>query len=238
MVSPDNSTGERNMKPIYPLKYTGIALALALAALALPGRSAEVTVLQPADSSVLRGTVEFKIRAQHAQGEQLIANPMVTLQDEVGTQLQTTRTLRDPKTGLCSMTLETSRFKDGLYYATIAYRSIMNGKVQDTEQDMTFGIRNGSTRATKVGVQYEDREYPVKESCAVTVKVLDQRGRPMPAARIAFKAENGQLDQDTRITDSGGETTASVDVEEAGVVTLTITVENLPPVRRAIRFVP
>jgi len=163
---------------------------------------------------------------------------MVALQDEMGTELETTRTLRDPKTGLCSMSLDTTRFRDGLYYATISYRSILNGKVQDTEQDMTFGIRNGSGRATKVGVQYEDRDYPVKESCAVTVKVVDQRGRPMPAARVSLKAEGGQLDQETRITDSSGETTASVDVEQAGNVTLTITAENLPPVKRVVRFVP
>jgi hypothetical protein len=46
------------------------------------------------------------------------------------------------------------------------------------------------------------------------------------------------VDKDAEITDSEGEAIASVDSEDAQTVTLTVTVENLPPITKVIKFVP
>lgn len=219
-----------------------LALSLACLFLALsvrPGAAAELVILQPADRSVVKGAVTFRIRPKHARGEEFFSNPDIILRNEYGQELRRITAPLDPKTGICSATLDTGRLEDGLYLVTVTYRWLVAGdRALDTREELMLGVRNRGGRPARFSVEVEDRDYRTGDGCNVVVRVFDQRGRLLPAARVALKVDRGSLNSEAEITDSRGEVFTFVDSEEPGTVRLTVTVEDLPPVTRAIRFVP
>jgi hypothetical protein len=198
--------------------------------------AAELKLLSPVDRTVLRGTVEFKIRPTPAAAERIVENPVIALQDEMGAPVETLRTMRTPSDPVCSVSLDTRRFPDGRYHAAITYRTLKNGAVMQTEEDLVLGIRNSTARPAVLGVQFEDRVYRADESCVVVAKVTDARRRPLPGARATFKVDRGELDQAAGIADSDGEITVGVSSDQGAPVTLTVTPEGLPAVTKTIRF--
>lgn len=212
--------------------------AIVLAAGMRPAAAAELKIMAPADRAVVGGTVQFRVLPRNTAMEQYFSDPDVVIEDEYGQQVAKLVAVRDPKTGICSVPFDTFRYPDGLYNVTVRYRSLMRGqKPVEIREDMILGVRNGQARPAKFAVELEDKGYSGDEPAEVTVKVYDQRGRLMPAARVAFKVDRGEVDSPAEITDSEGEAAVSVDSEEVQTVTLTITVEGLAPVTKTLRFV-
>jgi len=210
--------------------------ALGLLACVRPASAAQIKVLEPQDKTVLRGTVQFRIQPTLAPNERILSAPEIVVQDEGGQELHRVRTVRDMKTGVSSGSFDTKQLKDGLYLLTINYRGLILGKVEQVREDLTVGVRNGAARPARVAVELEERPYRTDETADLTVKVFDQRGMRMPGVRVALRRDKGELLSDAEITDSEGEAALIVDTEEAGNVTLTITIEGLPPVTKVVRF--
>jgi hypothetical protein len=221
------------------MKRLILALGLACFAVAArPSAAAELEILEPQDRSIVKGTINVRIKPQNEQTEMFFENPRLSIQDEFGTDLQKLEATLNPATGVCSAKWDTTKVKDGLYVIAISYRTLVRGATPQTDDDeITVAVRNGSRKPAKFTVKLEERPYKGEEGCEVTVKVLDAAGKPMPGARVSFKVDKGDIDTDVELTDGEGEAFTTVDSEEVATVTLTITVENLPPVKKVIRFV-
>jgi hypothetical protein len=221
------------------MKRSVLFLALTLAAgAALRAGAAQLKIMEPLDKSVVRGTITFRVKPELAQTDQFLSSPEISIQDEYGTAVQELRAARDPKTGICSVAFDTTKVKDGRYEASVTYRTLFQGRAkQETRETVDLGVRNGPVRPARFVVELEEKQYAPSDTCEVTVKVHDQRGRLMPAARVTFKVDKGEVDSGAELTDSEGEAYVTVDSDEARQVTLTIAVENLQPVTRKITFV-
>jgi hypothetical protein len=233
------------MKRFLPLCVLGLA-----AMAARPATAAELKVMAPEDKSIVKGRVEFKLKPQNEANEQFFSNPDVIVTNEEGEEVAKLEAPLDTKTGVCSAVFDTTKVKDGMYNVQVTYRVLLKGSdPDDTEENLVLGVRNGPAKPARFVVQLADRPYKVSTQSAnedadddgemadVVVKVYDQRGKLMPAARVTFKVDRGDLDNPADISDSDGEAMASVGSEAAGQVTLTIQVENLAPVKKVIRFV-
>lgn len=223
------------------MKRTFLLVAFFAGILAL-GRSAsaaELKVLEPADHSLVTGTLKFRLQPVHAATDMFLSNPEITILDEYGTEVEKFRAARDMQTQICSATFDTTKLKDGSYQVSIVYPTLLKGKTkQETREDLTLGVRNTKRIPARFTVETGTTETKAGESSEITIKVLDKYGRLMPGARVAFKVDKGEVDKSAEITDSDGEAIASVDSDDAQTVTLTVTVENLPPVTKVIKFVP
>lgn len=213
-----------------------ILTALLLAPLARPAAAAELQVLSPVDKSLVRGTVQFQIRPVHTPLDQFLSNPYVVIRDRDGKELEEVRAPRNLQTGICSVAVDTTRFRDGQYQVEVKYRTLVRNQPQEVSELLTLGVRNTNLRPNRFTVQFEDRAYRLDEAADLTVRVLDGRGKPMEGARVAFKVDKGELPTPAEITDLDGEATLSLQSEELQNITLTITVEGLAPVTRTIRF--
>jgi hypothetical protein len=215
------------------------AFTAAIAAFGRPAAAAEIKVLEPADHSLITGTVKFRLQPVHAVTDMFLQNPEISILDEYGTEIDKFRAARDVKTQICSATFDTTKVKDGTYTVTIVYPTLLKGQTrQETREDLTLGVRNTKRVPARFTVDTATSETKAGESSEITIKVLDKYGRLMPGARITFKVDKGEVDKDAELTDSEGEAIAAVDSEDAQTVTLTVTVENLPPVTKVIKFVP
>jgi len=215
------------------------AFVAALAAFARPATAAELKVLEPADHSLITGTVKFRLQPVHAATDMFLSNPEITILDEYGTEIDKFRAARDVKTQICSATFDTTKLKDGTYSVSIVYPTLLKGQTkQETREDLTLGVRNTKRLPARFTVETGTAETKAGESSDITIKVLDKYGRLMPGARVTFKVDKGEVDKDAELTDSEGEAFVSVDSEDAQTITLTVTVENLPPVTKVIKFVP
>lgn len=228
-------------RPEQLLKRSLFLLALTAGVL-IGGRSAaaaELKVLEPADHSLVTGTLKFRLQPIHAATDMFLANPEITILDEYGTEIDKFRAARDFKTQICSTTFDTTKLKDGTYSVSIVYPTLLKGQIkQETREELTLGFRNTKRVPARFTVDLGTSETKAGESSEITIKVLDKYGRLMPGARVAFKVDKGELDKDAEITDSEGEAIASVDSEDEQTVTLTVTVENLAPITKVIKFVP
>lgn len=206
------------------------------AALYRPASAAELRVLAPADKSLVRGKVEFRIQPLDTPMDQFLDNPYVRILNQNGERLEEVRAPRNPQTGICTAAVDMTRWKDGQYQVEIRYRTLVGGQPREVQEDLTLGLRNTNARPSRFTVQFEDKGYRIDEAADVKVKVLDARGKPMVGARVAFKADKGDLESEAEITDTDGEAFISVQSEELQTITLTITVEGLPPVTKTVRF--
>lgn len=215
------------------------AVVACLAALGRPACAAELKVLEPADHSLVSGTVKFRIQPVHAPTDMFLSNPEITILDEYGTEIDKFRAARDIQTQICAATFDTTKLKDGSYQVSIVYPTLLQGKKkQETREDLTLGVRNTKRVPAKFTVEVGAAETKAGETSEITVKVADKYGRLMPGARVAFKVDKGEVDKTAEITDGEGEAIAAVDSDDAQMITLTVTVENLPPVTKVIKFVP
>jgi hypothetical protein len=120
----------------------------------------------------------------------------------------------------------------------IQYRVLERGLAPvEVTEDLTLGIRNGRSRPTRIALEGGVTDQKTGETHDLTIRVYDQNGKRLPGARVALKVDRGSVDTDAEITDALGEVSTSIGSEVPGTVTLTITVENLPPVTRVLRFV-
>jgi hypothetical protein len=214
------------------------ALSLALALAAAPAGAAEIKLMQPADRSIVRGVVTFQMKPELAPTDQFLSNPQISIQDEYGKEIEGLRIVRNGGTGVCSAAFDTRKLKDGVYLVAVTMRTLDRGaRAVETREDLTLAVRNTPVRPGRFTIGIEKRPYKLDEQAEVSVKVLDQHGRPMPGARVTLKVDTGDLDTDVEITDSAGEAFASLGSEDPQVVNLIITVEHLPPVKQVIRFV-
>lgn len=214
-------------------------LTAGLAALAIggPARASELKVLEPADCAIVKGTVNFRIQTEQAQGERPLSAPELVIQDETGNELTQLRALRDRVTGICTTSLDTRRYPDGQYLVRLKYRSLKAGKVEDTLDEMTLSFRNTRVHPAKFTVTMVDRPYKLDEPCEVTVKVTGNYGKVMGGARVSFKIDKGDVGRGTEISDSDGEVILNITGTDVANAVLTITVEDLAPVTRTIKFV-
>ena len=221
------------------MRYTLCTLALGLIAPAGPAVAAELKIMEPADRTIVRGPVTFKIKTELAPGEQFLSAPEVAIRDEYGQEIRKARAPYNKDAGIFSVGYNTAGLKDGLYIATVTYRHLAGGKPQEAREDLTLGVRNKPARPARFAVDGERIvEATVDESAELTVRVFDEHGLRMPGARVTLTVDRGELDSPAEITDSQGEAIVSLTSEQAAAVTLTITVEQLPPVTRVIRFKP
>lgn len=199
--------------------------------------AAEITVVQPVDRTVLSGVVEFRLKPSLAPGESFLSNPEVAFQDEYGREVQRLGTTYDQARGYSWGRLDTSVLKDGLYLVEVKHRVLAGAQPKDIEADLMLGVRNGRSRPARFTIEYQNRPHKTSESCEVTVRVFDERGRRLPASRVAFEATGGsEVDTPAEITDSDGEARVSLSREEAGMAGLRVTVESLAAQAREVRF--
>ncbi|MFN3650557.1 MAG: Ig-like domain-containing protein [Armatimonadota bacterium] len=234
------------------MKRLALFSALACAALA-PAYAAQLTILAPKDKQVLQGTVKFQVRTVLDEQERFLTSPEMEIQDEYGKKVLTLTAQRDPATGLYSVDWDTTRLpggektKDGLYFATVKYRTIQLGRAIDASEELTLGIRNSKVRPAFMDVVVEKVEDPEPKpatageepelpSYDLTVTVLDSKRKPVPGVRISIKAEGLELDDDAEITDSDGEAIITVQAEEPGQAKLTLSTEGLPAAVRFLDF--
>jgi hypothetical protein len=143
----------------------------------------------------------------------------------------------DAKTGICSAKIDTRSIPDGRYVAEVTYRCLTGiDEPRTTSEFLTLGVRNGAAKPARFTVKVADQVFDDEHPAEVSVKVLDRKGKPFPAARVTYVVNRGELDSDAEITDSDGEATTSLESDAGGTTTLTVTVENLPPVKIAVRF--
>lgn len=212
---------------------------LCLSALATrPSTAAELKILEPADRTVLKGVVTFRIQPFHSSSEQYFSDPDVIVQDEVGNEVQRVIAVLDRKAGVCVAPLDTRKLRDGICHVSVRYRTLFQGRTaRMTEEDLTYGIRNGAAKPVRFTVTVPAKPVGNDDYGDVTVTVFDAKGKPMPGARVTFKVDKGDVDTDAEITDSDGEATCSVDTDTAGSITLTVIVEGLPPMTKTLTFV-
>jgi hypothetical protein len=206
------------------------------AAMARPSSAAELEIMEPKDRAILKGAVEFKIKPVHLEGEEFFENPEVRIQTPDGVTMHQFTAVLNPQTGICAGTLDTKKLPDGIYLAEISYRTLKGDQAEDAGWDMVVAVRNGAARPAKFTLEVEDKTHEVGEQCDLIIKVLDAKGKPMPGARVSITTQGGRLDGPAEITDRGGEAFFILDSDEAGQVSVTVTVEHLAPVTRVIRF--
>jgi hypothetical protein len=200
--------------------------------------AAELKVLEPADHSLVKGTVTIKVKPEMDEGEKLASYPEIAIQNEKGEEVMKVAASADTLTGVTTGSFSTLKLPDGLYTAVMTYKiSAALGATEEQEQDLTLGVRNGAKKPARFVVELAEKPYKGDDVAEVTVRVYDQTGMLMPGARVAFKTDKGEVDSDAEITDSTGEVHTAVDSEETVIATLTITVEDLPAVKKVIRFV-
>lgn len=199
--------------------------------------AAELKILAPADRTVVKGIAEFKILPEHAKEELFLQNPEVILQNEYGEEVQKLPAARDPKTNICTTRTDTSLIPDGMYLVTIKYRVLVADVPKDVREDLTIGVVNKPVKPGRLYVNFAAKDYKVDQPAEVTVTLVDGKGKRIPAHRVTFKVDKGEVDTDAEITDSSGEAIASVYSDEAQVVTLTVSVDGIPAVTRTLKFV-
>lgn len=221
------------------MKRSLTLFALALAAVCCrPAAAAELKIIEPADRSLVKGTVKFRIQPVHAPTDMFLSNPEIKVEDEYGKEIRKLNAARDVKTQICTVTFDTTLVPDGMYLVSIVYPTLFKGQTkQEVREDLTLGVRNGKKVPAAFTVLVEGAEAKVGAYSDITVKVLDKYKRPMAGARVTFKVDKGEVDTEAEISDSEGEAIASVDSEDAQTVTLTIIVENLAPITKVIKFV-
>jgi hypothetical protein len=221
------------------LKRSLTLFALALAAVCCrPAAAAELKIMEPADRSLVKGTVKFRIQPVHAPTDMFLSNPEIKVEDEYGKEIRKLNAARDVKTQICTASFDTTQVPDGMYLVSIVYPTLFKGQTkQEVREDLTLGVRNGKKVPAAFTVLVEGAEAKVGAYSDITVKVLDKYKRPMAGARVTFKVDKGEVDTEAEISDSEGEAIASVDSEDAQTVTLTIIVENLAPITKVIKFV-
>ncbi len=219
-----------------PFNYLAV-LFCSVAALPRPAAAAELKILEPADRTLVRGELRFRIKPELAPGERVVDTPEVTIQDDEGNGLITLRAHPDTATGICAATFDSKRLPDGYYQVMIHYKSLVGGALKEVDEILTLGVRNGTAKPARFLVELEDKPYGPKDTCTVTVKVVTAAGKPMPGARVSFQAPGAVLDVNAAITDSDGEVNIVLDAETAAAIMLTITVEKLAPVQRVVRFI-
>ena len=217
------------------MKYL-IAAGLSLAILH-PAAAAQIHVMEPADHSVLKGTVQFRLRTAEDPGEQFFYNPDIVVRDDNGQEVLKFRPTRNLQTGIVEASLDTKTLKDGLYLFSIVYQTLRGEKIVETREEMSLGIRNGKGKAGKIYVKLPDAPVNTEDGADILVTITDERGRRMPAAQVRFKVDKGELGSPADVTDSHGEATATLSSDDPQSVTLTITVDDLPPITRVIQFV-
>jgi hypothetical protein len=214
------------------------AVAAGILAFCRPAAAAELKVIEPADRTLVKGTVQFRLQPKHDATDMFLTNPEISIQDEYGKELQKFRAARDIRTQLCSAVFDTTKVPDGIYLVTIIYPTLLKGQIkQEVREDLTLGVRNSTRLPERFTVELAQPETKAGEFSDITVKVFDKYKRPMPGARVSFKVDKGELDTDAEITDGDGEAIASIDSDDAQMITLTISVENLPAVTKTIKFV-
>jgi len=202
-----------------------------------PATAAELKILSPTDRTVVGGVVRFQIMPQHAATDKIFADPDVIIQNASGADLHKLVAVRDNRTGVCRVDFDTRQLGDGQYLVKVTYRTLFKGSTPvEVRDDLTLGVRNRSRRPARFTVALEKTDFPVGESGDLTVRVFDANGRLLPAARVSFKVDRGDLDTDAEITDSDGEAVANIGLEEPGAVTVTVQVEHLPPMQKVITF--
>jgi hypothetical protein len=220
------------------VQRTFFLFALALGALCRPAAAADLQIMEPTDKSLVKGTIQFRIKPIDAPTDQFLSNPEVAISTEDGKEVDRFRTPRNQKTGICAAPFDTTKLKDGMYLVIITYRTLHLGRTpMEVREDLTLGLRNGRTVPARAVVELDQQEFKLNETCDLTVKVYDSRGKLMPGARVALKVDRGELDTDAEITDTDGEALVSVSSEDAQTITITVTVESLPPIVKTVKFV-
>lgn len=220
--------------PIWHVPMLAVAVTALGSTLA---RSAELQLMTPNDYALLKGAVTFQIRPQNTVAERFFENPYISFQNEAGDEIQQVPALFDQKTGICTVRVDTRTLPDGRYTAAVSYRVLVRGDQPETTTEyLTLGVRNGSTKPSRFTVKVANQPMDDEHPAEVTVRVLDRKGKPLPAARVTFKTDRGKPDTDAEITDRDGEVTTFVEHDDGGAVNLTVTVEDLPPVKRALNF--
>jgi len=202
--------------------------------------ASELKIMEPAEYSIVRGTVKFRVKPELEKGEKLASLPQVSFHNEQGDEVRKIAATGDPATGLTSGSVDTTKLPDGRYVLVFTYKTTVPEEKEpvDQEQEVVLGVRNGPAKPARVVVDLPDnKEFKGEDAAEVTVHVYDDKGKPMPAARVAFKVNQGDLGTSAEITDSMGEAFASVDSDKALTSILTVTVENLPPVTRTLKFI-
>jgi len=217
------------------MKYL-IAAGLSLAILH-PAAAAQIHVMEPADHSIVKGTVQFRLRTEQDPGEQFFYNPDIIVRDDKGQEVLKFHPTRDLQTGIVEGTLDTKTLKDGLYLVSIVYETLRNQKVVETREEMSLGVRNGKTKPGKIYVKLPDTTPNTDDGADILVTVTDEKGRRMPAAQVHVKVDKGEVGSPDDVTDSHGEATVNLTSDDPQSVTLTITVDDLPPITRVIQFV-
>ncbi len=215
-----------------------LALVGCLWGMGRPVGAADVQVVAPADKSVVRGVVQFRIRPVEAPGERYFSNPEVVLVDEDGKSVANTVAVRDPKTKLCELTLDTARYPDGVYLLTVDYRNLAGDRARNVRSEINLSFRNRGPKPARFVVDLPATAKADDTGVPVTVRVYDARDQLLPGARVEFQAVGGELDSAAELTFHDGEATATVQSEKAGNCNVTIRVEALPSVTRTVRFGP
>jgi len=127
----------------------------------------------------------------------------------------------------------------GLYQAEISYKYLVRGdQAARAVEHIEFGVRNTAARPAKILVNLEKQQVAIDEIADFEARVVDRANKPIPGLRVAFAVEGAELDTAAEITDSDGEVFGSVEKEEAGLVSLVLSVPGLMPVRVPIQFLP
>ena len=103
---------------------------------------------------VVRGRVEFHIRPLDTPRDQFLDNPWVIIRDHAGQQMDEVRAPRNRQTGICSVAVDTTRYRDGQYQVEIKYRTLVGGQPLTTKREMTLAVRNGSLRPGRFSVDH------------------------------------------------------------------------------------
>lgn len=217
------------------MKYL-IAAGLSLAILH-PAAAAQIHVMEPADHAILKGTAQFRLRTELEPGEQFFYNPDIIVHNDSGQEVLKFRPTRNLQTGIVEGSLDTKTLKDGLYLFSIVYQTLRGEKVVETREEMSLGVRNGKAKAGKIYVKLPETTPNTDDGAEILVTITDEKGKRMPAAQVHFKVDKGELGSPDDVTDSHGEATVNLTSDDPQSVTLTITVDDLPPVTRVIQFV-
>jgi hypothetical protein len=223
-----------------------IICALALGALAglRPASAAEIKILEPADCSIVRGVVPIKVRPLITPAERFVQNPEVTVETLDGQEVEHLRAVPDfrqiragKSDGICTTALDTRTLKDGAYIVTFHFPTLLRGaRLVETTETLTLGVRNGAAKPARFTVTLDDATAKVGDGANPVVTVYDTKGAKLPAARVTFKVDKGEVDRPAEISGADGDALVLVNSETPGTVTLTVQVEDLAPVTKVIRF--
>ncbi len=217
---------------------SGFVLVL-LCLAGLPVTATDVLVETPGDKTVVRGTMQVRIRPVDAPGERYFADPDVTLINETGRTVASTIAVRDPKTKVCELSLNTERYPDGVYLLTVAYRNLAGNRARSVRTELSLSFRNRGPKPARFVVEAAPAVKAGDDGgTPITVRVFDAKGTLLPGARVEFQATGGELDTPAELTHHDGEAIATVQSPKAGMCSVTIRVEALPPITHMVRFLP